>query len=628
MERRVIRIPFLLRLAIAIAGFGFSVVPLVLWISTHQVPSENAMESPCENVRAVPRNSSPANSFAEITSQVGLDFQHVAGPPGSYFMPEINGTGGAFFDYDSDEDLDIYLINAGRSPKATGVFPPGTRTENRMFRQESDGHFVDVTVESGLGDEGFGSGCAIGDVDNDGDLDVYVTNYGPDRLFQNNGNGTFRDITLRAGMEESEPGTGAVFFDYDRDGRLDLFVTNYVTDPVHGLSVACEYSAGRITYCGPRMFSATVDRLWHNEGVTSDASGDSYVAFSDATTKAGIAGTTGAGFSAVSADFNRDGWPDIYVANDLYPNRLWINGTNGTFSDQAVERGVALSSKGTAEGCMGAALADLNGDTEFDVLVTNVSTQTNTIYSSVGNGMFVDTTHVSGLSELTLPHTGWGAAFLDLDDDQDQDLMLVNGLVNPCEWATASGHVRHVASDTLVTDPVGYWANYDDRNLLLINDGDGTLRDFSAFGGDFTNHSGSARSLIYGDIDEDGDPDVLVTYCGGRARLFRNDIPKRGHWLKVRAFDPRLHRDAYGAEVIVVIGEKRLIRFVNPAGAYLGSNDPRPHFGLGNSAEFDAIDVLWPDGLYETFPGGQGDRMILLQRGDGQPIERIPSVSE
>lgn len=622
-EWSVIRIPLFGRIAIAFVGFGLLMIPQILWLSSSKVVSElgRPFEKPCDNVTAVPAKSRAAKSFVDITDQVGLDFQHVAGPLGSYFMPEVNGTGGAFFDYDSDGDLDIYLINAGRSPEAAGDFPPGTRIENRMFRQEANGHFSDVTEESGLGDTGFGSGCAIGDIDNDGDLDVYVTNYGPDRLYQNHGNGTFRDITQSASIDESDPGTGAVFFDYDRDGRLDLFVTNYVSDPAHGLSVACEYGEGRVSYCGPLMFSATADRLWHNEGVQTDGNGNSSVAFADVTVKAGMAETKGAGFTAVSADFDRDGWPDIYVANDMYPNRLWINGANGTFSDQGHLRGVALNGKGAAEASMGTAIGDVNGDATFDLLATNFTHEADALYLNAGDGMFVDGTQVSGLGDLTLPHTGWGAAFLDLDLDQDLDLVLANGLVTPCEWLISSRLPRHIASKVFVPDSATFWAPYADRNLLLVNDGRGLFHDQSDFGGDFTSDMGSARSLIYGDIDEDGDPDLLVTYCGGRARLFRNDIPKRGHWLKVRAIDPRLHRDAYGAEVTVTVGDRRLIRLLNPASGYLGSNDPRPHFGLGDSAEFDAIHVLWPDGLSEDFPNGPGDRMIVLRRGEGRNSE-------
>lgn len=619
-ERFVIRIPLFGRLCIVVFVTALLLVPQGLWFWRNQTFSDSGhqYEKPCETVKADPTKIRAAKSFVDITDTVGLDFQHVAGPLGSYFMPEVNGTGAAFFDYDSDGDLDIYLVNAGRSPNATGDFPPGTRIENRLFRQESDGRFVDVTDSSGLAGTGFGSGCAIGDIDNDGDPDVYVTNYGQDRLYQNNGNGTFQDITQTAGFHDSAPGTGAVFFDYDRDGRLDLFVTNYVSDPVRGHSVACEYGDGRVTYCGPLLFSATADRLWHNEGIQSDSNGNSAVVFSDVTQGAGMAEAKGAGFTAVSADFNRDGWPDIYVANDMYPNRLWINGADGTFIEQGYLRGAALNGAGATRASMGLAMGDLNGDTAFELLATNFTHEPDTVYLNAGDGMFVDATQMSGIGDVTLPHTGWGAAFLDFDQDLDLDLAVVNGLVTPCEWIVSSVRPRFVSPKEQISDPATFWAQYSDRNLVLLNDGTGTFADHSEFGGDFTAQSGSARSLIHGDIDEDGDPDLLVTYCGSRARLFRNDVPKRGHWLKVRARDPRLHRDAYGAEVTVIVGERRLIRLLNPASGYLGSNDPRPHFGLGESAEYDAIHVLWPDGMAETFPAGPGDRTIVLRRGEGK----------
>lgn len=617
----MVQTPVVGRISMILPILACLLAPQAFWFLGDRPADQegNRFRKTCEAVAAIPRNRGSAKFFVDITDEVGLDFQHVVGPLGTYFMPEVNGAGGALFDYDNDGDLDLYLINGGRSPKAVGEFPPGTRVENRLFRQEPDGRFVDVTGNSGLGDTGFGVGCAVGDIDNDGDLDVYVTNYGPDRMFRNNGAGTFSDITDVAGISNPDWASGATFFDYDRDGRLDLFVTNYVSDPIYGHSVACDFDEHGFNYCGPLKFAATVDRLFHNEGIRTDESGSSSVVFVDVTARAGMSDTKGAGFTAVCADFNRDGWPDIYVTNDLYPNRLWINGVDGTFSEQGQLRGAAVNGDGIAEAGMGIAIGDVNSDASFDLLATHFSRETSTLYVNDGNGIFSDVTLESKLAGLTLQHTGWGAALLDLDHDGDLDLPLANGLVTPCELIVPIDRRQRleVRQDD-IPDAEDFWNEFADRNLLLVNDGNGRFDDGSQQGGDFTAYPGSARALIFGDIDEDGDPDLLVTYCGGRARLFRNDVPKRGHWLKVRAVDPRLHRDAYGAEVTVIVGDRRLLRTVNPSSSYLASNDPRPHFGLGASAGYDAIHVVWPDGLAEVFPDGPADEVVVLRRGEGR----------
>ncbi|MGE5191116.1 MAG: FG-GAP repeat domain-containing protein, partial [Deltaproteobacteria bacterium] len=485
--------------------------------------------------------------FLDVTDDLKIDFTQSVGPLGTYFMPEVNGAGGALFDFDNDGDFDLFFVNSGRSPAARREFPAGTRIGNRLYRQESDGTFVDVTEGSGLEGGGYGVGCAAGDVDNDGNIDLYVTHYGCDRLYRNNGNGTFTDITEAAGIAEDDYGTCAAFLDYDRDGRLDLLVVNYVHDPAHGLSVACNYRDGRVTYCGPRMFLPTDVRLYHNDRPAAGADELLLPHFTDATSSAGLSDLRGAGFGAVSADFNGDGWPDIYVANDMLPNRLWINRGSGTFADEAVPRGVAHNGDGNVLASMGLAIGDVNGDGAPDLLATHFAEETATFYLSGDAGFYNDATSAARIAGPTRLHTGWGAAFVDLDHDGDLDLAVVNGLVVPCDLTRGDfALVQEVRHDE-IRDPHAYWDHYADRNLLLLNDGRGRFDDVSASGGQFCTMPGSGRALIFGDIDNDGDIDFVVTYCGGRARVFRNEVPKRGRWLEVRAFDPALRRDALGA---------------------------------------------------------------------------------
>lgn len=563
--------------------------------------------------------------LTDITDAAGLHFQHVVGPLGTYFMPESIGAGGGVFDFNGDGLLDIYLVNCGRSPNAVGEFPPGTRTENRLWLQTANGTFTDATAASGLGDRGYGSGCAIGDVDNDGRPDVYLTNYGPDRLYRNNGDGTFRDVTDSAGLHNDDWATAAAFVDYNRDGWLDLVVVNYTADPKYGHSVACGFMEGMVSYCGPHKFEPTVDRLFRNEGLHPDDEGRPVVRFTDVTESAGLAAAPTYGFGVVCADFNRDHWPDLFIANDMAENRLWMNQHDGTFREEAVPRGVAVNGKGQAEAGMGVVVGDVNGDAALDLIVTHLSLETTTLYVNDGYGSFVDATDAAGVGRPTFLHTGWGAALVDLNHDGHLDLPLVHGLVVPCHSGFPyHGEDQFQVRHDVIEDPEAFWADYADLNLLLMNTGRGAFRDASPEAGDFATAIGSGRSLITGDVDNDGDADLLVTNCGGRARLYRNDMPKQGHWLMVRVMDPKLRRDAYGAEITVTAGGRTFHAVANPSSSYLASNDVRVHFGLGEVDHYDEIVIHWPDGpvaeAAEAFGGGRADRHLLLQRGLGRPV--------
>lgn len=579
---------------------------------------EASTESHCARHRVQPRSPEASGGFVDVTDELGLEFRQAVGPVGSYFMPEINGGGAAFLDYDGDGDLDIFLVNSRRSPRAVGEFPPGTTLGNRLFRQDAGGRLVDVTEHAGLLGSGYGIGCAAGDVNNDGSIDLYVSHYGGDQLYLNRGQGTFENVSSVAGIDDREWSTSVAFFDYDRDGWLDIVVANYVEDPVYHHSVACGFE-GRFSYCGPQEFRASFTRLYHNDGPQSEA--HALVHFTDVTGASGLRDSPTAGLGLVCADFDADGWPDVYVASDMLPNRLWMNQRNGTFRDEAATRGVSVNSNGIPEGSMGLALGDFDNDGDDDLVVTNLVGEGTAVYENAGEGLFRDARDVRGVLGATRDHTGWGVGLVDFDHDGSLDLAIGNGLVIPCRL----GLPPHGAAPFVVPlaehlDPQGFWRDFEDANVLLVNDGTGRFADGAAQGGDFCSAVGSARALVYGDIDNDGDVDLLVTNCGGAARLYRNDIAKRGHWLMVRAVDPRLRRDGYGANVAVLSQGRWLRRTINPASSYLASNDPRAHFGLGSGDEFDKIVVDWQDGLREAFAGGPADRFLVLERGTGDAV--------
>jgi hypothetical protein len=536
--------------------------------------------------------------FEDVTEKAGLHFMHDAGSSGDkYFMPRSVGSGVALFDFDNDGRLDILLLQNGG---------PGSKSTNRLFHQEKDGTFKDVSAGSGLDVAGYGMGMAIGDVNNDGWPDVLITEYGSIRLFLNNGNGTFTDVTRESGLSNSLWGTSVCFVDYDRDGWLDLVVVNYADyDP----SRPCLNKGGKPDFCGPAEIPGTSPKLFRNLGrqpggkaVGARTTG---ARFEDVTVTSGLAKVPGRGLGVVCADFDGDGWPDILIANDAQPNRLWINRHNGTFTEEALSRGLAYNSTGQAQGNMGIALGDVNGDGLFDIFIAHLHWETHTLWEQGPRGSFQDRTTHSRVMGTRWRGTGFGTVLADFDNHGALDLALVNGAVGRVKAEEGSG-----------LDP--FWAEYAQRNQLFRNDGTGRFLDVSASNLPFCGTAAVSRGLAWGDVDNDGGVDLLVTAIAGPARLFRNVAPNRGHWLLVRAFDPALKRDAYGAEVTVRAGGRRWVSWVNPGSSYLCSNDPRAHFGLGKADRVEAIEILWPDGRTEIFPGRQADQVVLLRRGEGQ----------
>jgi hypothetical protein len=529
--------------------------------------------------------------FADITDESGLDFVHDAGPLGDYPMPQIMGSGAALFDFNNDGLLDLYLLQNGGSDGA----------RNRLYQQLPSGRFRDVSAGSGLDFAGYNMGVAIGDVNNDGLPDVLVTQYGGVRLFLNNGNGTFTDVTAECGLKNPEWGCSAAFLDYDRDGWLDLVIVNYVA---YHPTPPCPPPDG--PYCGPNMFPGQVTRLFHNCGPATVA-GKKSVRFQDVTQQSGLGAVPGPGLGVVCADFDGDGWPDILVSNDAQPNRLWINRHNGTFHEEAAERGIAYNRIGQAEAGMGIALGDAAGSGLSDVFITHVTEETHTFWRQGPRGLFQDRTVQAGLLRGHWRGTGFGTALADFDHNGALDLAIVNG------------RVRKLASPS--DESLGpHWGCYAERNQLFANDGTGVFRDVSLNNASFCATPNVARGLACGDVNGDGAIDLLLTTVAGRARLYRNVAPKCGHWLLVRAVDPKLGgRDAYGAEVRVHAQGRQWLGLINPASSYLCSSDVRAHFGLGSIEQVDRIDIRWPDGGAETFPACAADQQITLKRGTGSP---------
>lgn len=532
--------------------------------------------------------------FLDITDQAGLDFVYETGATGALHMPEIMGSGAAMFDYDGDGDLDIYLTNGNF---VFAEAQPQTAPVNRLFRQQEDGRFVDATTESGLGDPGYGMGVAVGDIDNDGDLDVYVTNFGEDALYLNRGDGTFADISATAGAATDGWSCSASFLDYDRDGYLDLYITRYLDyDP----SLRCFDGAGRPDYCGPKSFPPTHDVLLHNNG-DPNAPG-----FTDVSEQAGISTVAAAGLGVVCEDLNDDDWIDVYVANDGYANHLWLNQADGTFVEAGMETGSAFNMQGSPEAGMGIVAADFNNDSSADLFLTHLANESNTLYvNRGGSGGFEDASAASGLGTPSVPYTGFGNAAFDAELDGDIDVFIVNGRVARTDPRPDAG----------VGSP---WDRYAEPNLFSINGGDGRFARETTGARAICDGVEISRGLATGDIDGDGLVDLLVSNIESPARLYRNQAPREGRWLSVRAVDPRLARDAIGARVNVVVGEHLRWRTISAGGGYLSSSDFRAHFGLGDSDHIDRIEVRWPDGLRETFMIDGVDRAVVLRRGEGR----------
>jgi len=545
---------------------------------------------------------SRAPIFKEVADQVGLNFRHYNGMTGKFFLPEIMGSGAALFDYDNDGDLDVFIVQG--SVLEPDVNPGDTLfrwresepPRGRLFRNDlvigKDGSrtlkFTDVTQQSGIVATGYGMGVAVGDVNNDGRPDLYLTNLGHNQLYLNQGDGTFVDATKKSGTDDERWSTSASFFDYDRDGWLDLMLVNYADFSVNSNPV-CYVATTRRDYCTPRVFRAPGNRLFHNKG-----NGE----FEDVTIAAGVDKEFGHGLGVVAADFDDDGWIDIYVANDGDPNQLWINQKNGTFRNEALLAGAALNRDGKAEAGMGVDAGDFDGNGTEDIFVTHLMDETNTLFTNMGKGVFEDRTRESGLGMPGHRFTGFGTLFFDYDNDGWLDLLVANGAVQllPDLMQRADPY------------PLGQ------PNQLFQNTGQTTFVDVSQKAGEAFQLLDVSRGAAFGDIDNDGDVDVLIINSNGPARLLLNQVGNRNHWLGLRLIGRETQRDMLGARVEVVISRKKSIwRRVRTDGSYLSANDPRVVVGLGSVSQPELVRVRWPDGIVEEWTNPKVDQYVTLK---------------
>jgi hypothetical protein len=525
--------------------------------------------------------------FTDVTKASGVTFTHVSSPEKKYILESMSG-GVALFDYDNDGWPDIYFVNA----PTVGADPRSARSE--LWRNNGDGTFSDVTEKAGVGYPGWGMGVATGDYDNDGREDLYVTCYGANRLYRNNGDGTFTDVAAKAGVADPRWSTGAAFGDFDNDGLLDLFVANYVdlnldALPEFGKGKNCQFQ-GLPVQCGPQGLKGSGDSLFHNNGDGT---------FTDVSKRAGVEDKEGLfGLGVVWCDFNEDGYVDLYVANDTGANYLYRNNGNGTFTEIGLMSGAALSEDGKAQASMGVAIGDYDHRGRWNLFVTNFSDEYNAFYRQEKGFSFTDVSYATQTGRASLPYVGWGCGFFDYDNDGWLDLMVVNGHVYP---QLATGKLKIA---------------YAQRKLFYRNNRNGAFAETGAEAGPAMNEPSVSRGAAFGDLDNDGDVDVVINNLDGAPTILRNDGGNQNDFLALELIGGRGNRDAYGARVKVIAGDLVQIGEKRSGGSYLSQNDARLHFGLGRRAKVDAVEVRWPSGVTQKFVNLPVNNFIRIKEGD------------
>jgi hypothetical protein len=540
-----------------------------------------------------------AEWFADAAADAGLRFDHFNGMTGEFYYPEIIGPGVALFDMDNDGDLDVFLVQGQRFERGAPLVPPtnATTLKGQLFRNDLEIHadgtrtlrFTNVTAASGIDTKAYGMGVAAADYNNDGCVDLYVTALGRNQLFRNNCDATFTDVSKESGVDDSGWSVSSTFFDGDRDGWLDLYVGHYLNWNVQ-TNTPCFGPSGARTYCSPHVYRAQPSRLYHNN---RDGT------FTDVTARAGMAAQFGPALGVVATDVNGDGWSDLYVANDGAENQLWINQRNGTFRDLGLISGVALSQRGKAKAGMGVDAGDFDDDGDDDLFVTNLTGEGHDVYVNDGRGTFENQSARSGLGAASLSFTGFGTAWADLDNDGRLDILTVNGTV------------QTIPRQAAAHDPLPLRQS----KQLFRNLGDGRFEELTRRGGSILETLEVSRGAAFGDVDNDGDIDVLIGNNNGPVRLLTNRIGNRHHWLGLRLLGPGA-RDALGARVeIAQTGQPTRWRRARSDGSYASANDPRVLVGLGRATSSVHLRVIWPDGRTEEWNGVAIDRYVTLKEG-------------
>ncbi len=539
---------------------------------------------------ACPSRSETAVVFQDVAAEAGLEVVTYCGSLEKNHIQEASGTGGAFFDYDGDGYLDLYIVNAWRIVDRKVVL----KGANVLYRNRGDGTFADVTAQAGVGDRGWGAGVCVGDFDNDDHPDLYVTNAGRNVLYRNNGDGTFADVTKLAGVGNPGMGTGAAFLDYDGDGYLDLYVANYVRstlEEVLGAERTRMWRGVGKVLLGPRGLQGDADVFYRNNGDGT---------FTDVTASAGLLGRVPFyGFGVCAADYDDDGDADIYVANDTNPNFIYRNNGDGTFKEVGAWMNAARTKGGIAQAGMGVDAGDYDNDGDFDFFVTNFSQDYSTLYQNQGR-YFEDITPKAGLWKSTYMSLSWGTTFFDYDNDGVLDLFIANGHIYP--------QLEGVEN---------YAETYRQPNQLFRNQG-GRFVDVSDQAGPGMMLVQSSRGAVFGDYDNDGDVDVAVLNIDDRPNLLRNDGGNAGHWLQVKTVGTRSNRMGIGARVRVRADSLVQIREIRSGSSYLSQNDMRAHFGLGERTMADTVEVRWPAGSVDRLVNVPADRLIVVEEGRGR----------
>jgi enediyne biosynthesis protein E4 len=546
----------------------------------------------------IPEKSTAVAYFTDVAAKAGLTMTNVfGGLDTKKYIIETTGTGVAIFDYDNDGWPDIFLVNG----TTLEGFPKDKAPTNHLYRNNHDGTFTDVTVKAGLVTNGWGQGVCVGDYDNDGWDDLYVTYYGKNRLFHNQ-NGVFSEIGEKAGVAGNGKawGSGCAFVDYDRDGSLDLMIANYVdfdlsTAPAPGERASCMWK-GVAVMCGPKGLKGAKNILYHNRGNGT---------FEDVSAKSHIDQAAGFyAFSVSTFDYDDDGWPDIYVACDSTPSILYHNNHDGTFTDVAVVAGAAYNEDGREQAGMGSTIGDFDGDGRLDIFKTNFSDDTSTLYRNNGDGTFTDATFAAGLG-LHTQYLGWGTAFLDIDNDGWPDVLLVNGHVYP------------------EVDKFKLGSDYKEPRILYHNNGNGTFTDISASSGPGINTANSSRGLAVGDLWNDGRMSAVVSNMNAAPSLLVNERKATNHWIAIKIGGTKSNRDGIGARITLKAGKRSYVDEVRSGSSYISNNDMRVHFGLGAAAKIDSLEIRWPSGLAERFEGLEVDKIHQLREGSGIAVGAV-----